>query len=185
VGFAIAGGDRPWTCLPMNTRNRAAILGHTAIGRALRLGISEARAIDSMVTELVQSEDAAMRRRAPKMLIGTAVRSFMWHHDLRSTHQLIAIEHPCGDGFVDLVWADRADDTILFDEIKTGLVLAHETPDHQRQTDRYVVDGRRIHGAQFRGVRCLPLLSQARASFKSSPGLAYPLPAELRGGDCR
>jgi hypothetical protein len=167
----------------MNTRNRAAILAHTAIGRALRLDISAAKAIDRMVTELVQSEDAAMRRRAPKMLIGTAVRSFMWHHDLRSTHQLLATEHPCGDGFIDLVWADRSDDTILFDEIKTGLVLAHETPDHRRQTDRYVIDGQRIHGTQFRGVRCLPLLSQARASFKTSPGLGYPLPAELRGGD--
>jgi hypothetical protein len=96
---------------------------------------------------------------------------YFWHLALDETWKFIGSELDLGVGHIDLAFEQRS--RILIDEVKSGLDarLALGTATHQ-QTDRYVADGRELHGRGFLGVRVLSLTDPDRSLLKSDVGVS-------------
>lgn len=95
---------------------------------------------------------------------------YFWHFALDDSWGFAGAEVDLGAGHVDLMF--RRDGWVLIDEVKTGidarLALGMTT---QRQTDRYVVDARKVHGDRLLGVRVLALGDPARSLLKTDLGV--------------
>jgi hypothetical protein len=102
---------------------------------------------------------------------------------LRPNWRFLGAEVSLGTGRVDLVW-ELVGERRVIDEVKLGsLGEAIEDKATLAQVDRYRQVGTERWGAQFAGVRLLPLASPGRALFFPPEGVRVPLsdaPVEVR-----
>lgn len=157
------------------------LLAHKAIGEALRFGATTPDEIDALIEDLTdQHRDTYLRRRAQKVRIGAAVRSFIWWYDLRATHEPEGCEVVLPSSIADLVWRHRRTGAVLIDELKTGL------PRHEDgagcQVERHLAGGQSVFGAELVGVRVVRLRRRGVPRLHRPDGGIEAVGRELQGG---
>lgn len=109
--------------------------------------------------------------RAVRQRVFGLVSLYFWHLALDPSWKFVGAELGLGTGHIDLTFEQAG--RILLDEVKSGIdsriVLGRAT---NEQTDRYVRDGRELHGELFVGVRVLALADPGRSLLKTDTGVS-------------
>ncbi|RBY92679.1 hypothetical protein [Blastococcus sp. TF02A-30] len=83
--------------------------------------------------------------------------------------RLLGVEYETGRGPVDLAWANSEVGLVFFDELKTARTATRRLPGAwEEQTQRYTAAGRARFGAEFVGVRLLPINAMHLARLSSA-----------------
>ena len=110
-------------------------------------------------------------KRAVRQRIFGLVSLYFWHLALDPSWAFIGAELDLGTGHIDLAFEQQG--RIILDEVKSGIdariALGQAT---KEQTDRYVCDGRALHGERFVGVRVLALADPGRSLLKTDAGVS-------------
>lgn len=124
--------------------------------------------ISEAVAAVKSSPTPGNQQRRTILRVASGASSYLVRYCPPAPVEFLGAEYPLEDGRLDLLW-QCSDGLVIFDELKTSRHAGISQAD-RAQVSEYALAGHRRFGAQFAGVRYLPLKQPQGAQLFTTDG---------------